>query len=46
MSKKGVALITVSSEGIGAKTAMRLADEGFSIVLNYEESYKNASFLE
>lgn len=39
MSKKGVALITGISKGIGAKTAMRLADEGFSIVLNNKESY-------
>ena len=45
MSKKKVALITGSSKGIGAKAAMRLADEGFSIVLNYKASYQEADIL-
>jgi len=42
---KGVALITGSSKGIGAKTAMRLADDGFSIVLNYRDSHREANIL-
>lgn len=36
MSKNGkVALITGSSRGIGAELAHRLADDGFSVVVNY-----------
>lgn len=42
---KSVALITGSGKGIGAKTAMRLADEGFSIVLNYKDSQRDAGII-
>lgn len=37
-----VALITGSSRGIGKATAIRLAQEGFDIVINYARSKKSA----
>ncbi|QFU04315.1 Glucose 1-dehydrogenase B [Pseudoalteromonas sp. THAF3] len=38
VGKRKVALIIGSSQGVGAKAAVRLVDEGFPIVLNHRES--------
>lgn len=43
MSK--TALITGSSKGIGAATAILLAQRGYNVVINYNESYESASLL-
>ncbi|UAA39064.1 SDR family oxidoreductase [Paraneptunicella aestuarii] len=41
-----VALITGSSRGIGAKTALLFAQRGYAIVLNYRSSYVDAENLQ
>lgn len=38
-------LITGSSKGIGAATAILFAQKGFNVVINYNESYETASLL-
>ncbi|MFA9559242.1 enoyl-[acyl-carrier-protein] reductase FabL [Evansella sp. AB-rgal1] len=42
MSEKKVALITGSSRGIGKRIAMKLAEKGYNIVLNYARSRSKA----
>ena len=38
-------LITGSSKGIGAATAILFAQKGYNVVINYNESYESASLL-
>lgn len=38
-------LITGSSKGIGAATAILFAQKGYNVVINYNESYETASLL-
>lgn len=38
-------LITGSSKGIGAATAILFAQKGYNVVINYNESYQTASLL-
>ena len=38
-------LITGSSKGIGAATAILFAQKGYNVVINYNSSYENASLL-
>lgn len=45
MTKSQVVLITGSSRGIGAKTAKLFAENGYSIVLNYQNSSDEANKL-
>ncbi|MDP4098430.1 SDR family oxidoreductase [Paenibacillus sp. P96] len=44
--KSKVALITGSAKGLGKMTALRLADQGFDIAINYVHSRKEALELE
>ncbi|ADU29251.1 enoyl-[acyl-carrier-protein] reductase FabL [Evansella cellulosilytica] len=46
MNERKVALITGSSRGIGKKIALKLAKEGYDIVLNYARSRSNAEETE
>tara|TARA_R110002050_G_scaffold18270_1_gene53513 strand:+ start:410 stop:1147 length:738 start_codon:yes stop_codon:yes gene_type:complete len=41
-NKKSVAIITGSSRGIGAAIAIRLASDGFSVVINFTNNEKEA----
>jgi len=38
-----VALVTGSSRGIGKATALRLAEEGYNIVVNYVRNKKSGA---
>ena len=38
-------LITGASKGIGAATAIRFAQKGYNVVINYNDSYESASLL-
>ncbi len=40
--EKKVVLITGSSRGIGASTALKFAKEGYDVVINYKDSYSEA----
>jgi len=40
---KRVALVTGSASGIGSAVAVRLANEGFDIIVNYSRSADSAS---
>ena len=42
---KQTAIITGSSKGIGAATAILFAQKGYNVVLNYNNSYESASLL-
>lgn len=40
MNKRKCALITGSSRGVGKEVALRLAEKGYDIVINYARSKK------
>ena len=42
---KKTAIITGSSKGIGAATAILFAQKGYNVVINYNDSYESASLL-
>ena len=42
---KKTAIITGSSKGIGAATAILFAQKGYNVVINYNDSYESASIL-
>ena len=41
--EKKVVLITGSSRGIGASTALKFATEGYNVVINYKENLVSAN---
>ena len=42
---KKTAIVTGSSKGIGAATAILFAQKGYNVVINYNESYESATIL-
>ena len=42
---KKTVIVTGSSKGIGAATAILFAQKGYNVVINYNESYESANIL-